>query len=562
MNILGISCYYHDAAAALVNDQGICAAAEEERFSRIKHDASFPEQAIRFCLRQGNISWSQVDAVTFYEKPVTKMLRQIEADRLFGSSGKRMPEKIEKQLQEGLNIEARIRNEYGFAGDFFYSEHHLSHAASAFFPSPFYSAAILTIDGVGEKATSSIGRGKGRQIEILREMRYPHSLGLLYSAITAFLGFKVNNDEYKVMGLASYGTPAYLEQIRKLACLNHDGSVTLDLDYFAFQAGGRKMYTEKLTELFGPERVAEMDNIEPRHMDIAASVQAFTEEAMIKMAAEACRLTGERNLCMAGGVALNGVANWKVHQQPFIDGLFIQPAAGDGGGALGAALLAAHHIYGMKRRESRHSTLLGPQFEDRYIASYLTEKEADFIHLDDEALFEKVADLLYQNQIVAWFQGRMEYGPRALGNRSILANPCNPEMQDILNRRVKFREDFRPFAPAVQEERAREFFDIDSPSPYMLLVPQVRAGAGEKIPAVTHTDNSARVQTVSAAENKKFWNLLAAFEKKSGIPVLINTSFNVRGEPIVCTPEDAYLCYLYTDIDYLVMGNYLINKEI
>lgn len=562
MNILGISCYYHDAAAALVNDQGICAAAEEERFSRIKHDASFPGQAIKFCLKQAGIAWEQVDTVVFYEKPVTKMLRQIEASKLYGTADKGLPTKIAKQMAENLNIEVKIRNEYGFAGNFLYSEHHLSHAASAFYPSPFYSAAILTIDGVGEKATTTIGRGDGHQIEILQEINYPHSLGLLYSTITAFLGFKVNNDEYKVMGLASYGTPAYLDSIHKLACLAEDGSITLNLDYFAFHSGGRNMYNENLLDLFGPKRVPEMDNIEQRHMDIAASLQAFTEQAMIKMAAQACRLTGEKNLCMAGGVALNGVANWQVHRQQFVDGLFIQPAAGDGGGALGAALLAAHHVHGLARRHKRHSTLLGPEFGDPYIASFLKEKGADYTYLADEDLFAKVAELLHQNQIVAWFQGRMEFGPRALGNRSILANPCNPEMQDILNRRVKFREDFRPFAPAVPEEQANEFFNIASPSPYMLLVTPVHDGVRHQLPAVTHIDNSARVQTVNASENPRFWALLKAFEMKSGVPVLINTSFNIRGEPIVCTPEDAYLCYLYTDIDYLVLGNYLVSKEL
>ncbi|MBA3010731.1 MAG: carbamoyltransferase [Desulfobacula sp.] len=474
-----------------------------------------------------------------------------------------LKKKIMQGMHSGANIENLIRTQYGYTGEFYYLEHHLSHAASSFYPSGFDSAAILTIDGVGEKATTTMGVGKKGKISILKELQYPHSVGLLYSAITSFLGFKVNNDEYKVMGLASYGKPEYQEAFGKLVAVSESGAIILDLSYFEFHRNGNQMFSDKMAGLFGPPRVPEMDNIELRHANIAASLQLVTEKIIDKMLANLFDMTGEENLCMAGGVALNSVANWKCFKRSLFKHIFIQPAAGDGGSSIGAALWIAHQVSNETLNGTTpYHTMLGPAFCDDEIQGYLDNEQADYTYLDGSDLYDTVTDLILENKIIGWFQGRMEFGPRALGNRSILANPCHPAMKDIINRRVKFREDFRPFAPAVIEEEYHKYFDLEFPSPYMLFVPKVRDGMAQKIPAVTHVDNSARVQTVSKAVNPKFHSLIKAFGKKSGIPVLINTSFNIRGEPIVCSPKDAYKCFLYTDIDYLVMGNFLIRKEI
>ena len=564
MAILGISCFYHDAAVALVNQNGVIAAAEEERFSRIKHDPSFPEKAIEYCLYQGNLSWENISTVIFYEKPIRKMLRQVEMFCRYGKgSEKNFINKISEGMNSGLNIENTIRSRYGYKGDFFYLEHHLSHAASSFYPSGFNEAAILTLDGVGENTTATMGIGSNGKISILKELCYPHSLGLLYSTITSFLGFKVNNDEYKVMGLASYGKPVYVESFWKFVTLLGDGSIQLNLDYFDFHKGANRMFSNEMIRLLGPPRVPEMDNLEPWHANIAASLQKVTETIIDKILSNLFEITGIKNLCLAGGVALNSVANWKCFQRSAFKKVFIQPAAGDGGAAVGATLWALHQIGDVTINYSKnYHTLLGPAFNNNEIKEYLDNEKADYEYLDDQDLYEYISNLILENKIIGWFQGRMEFGPRALGNRSILANPCHPEMKDIINRRVKFREDFRPFAPAIIEEEYQNYFDLEFPSPYMLFVPQVKVGIAEKIPSVTHIDNSARVQTVSKKINPKFHTLIKEFSKKSGVPILINTSFNIRGEPIVCKPDDAYKCFLYTNIDYLVMGNYFVKKEI
>jgi carbamoyltransferase len=563
MNVLGISCYYHDAASTLVRDGEVIAAVEEERFTRMKHDNCFPEQAISYCLKKGNIKATQLDQVCFYEKPLLKLERLLVCGKKWSSKSQELvKQQLSHVLHERLFIEEVLKDKLGYEGKVSYVDHHLAHAASAYFISNFDRAAIMTVDGVGEWATTTQFVGDGNKIMKLQEIRYPHSLGLLYSTMTAFLGFKVNNDEYKVMGLASYGKPTQVDKINKLISFYQDGSFRLNLDYFSFMYEKNRMFSDSFIELFGHPRSSDGE-ITKYHKDLAASLQLITEDALVRLGLnlyEQCG--GTENACLAGGVSLNCVANRRfVNETPFKH-VCIQPAAGDSGCAMGAALYAYYSQQTQPGIISEHTTLLGPEYTDEEIENLLISRKAIFTKYDEETLFKKTADLIYKNQIVGWFQGRMEFGPRALGNRSILANACNPSMMDILNKRVKFREDFRPFAPAVLIEKAQEYFDIEFESPYMLFISQVKNGMEQKIPSVTHVDKTARVQTVSKSQNPRFYKLIDEFNTISGVPVVINTSFNIRGEPIVCTPDEAYNCFLKTDIDFLVMGNFLIEKEV
>ena len=560
MDILGISYNYHDAAASLVRDGVPIAAAEEERFSRVKHDARFPQNAIRFCLREGGISPSDLAAVAFYEKPARKLERVLRIGAgEFPASARLVAGQLASIVDDGLLVSRKLAESIGYEGSVLYCEHHLSHAASAFYCSEFDRAAILTVDGVGEWATCSQFVGDGRTIEKQREIHYPDSLGLLYSALTAYLGFRVNDDEYKVMGLASYGQPRFAAQIERLIVRFEDGSFALDPTYFSFTRDSETMYTGALIELLGPARLA-AEHIEARHADIASSLQAVTEQTMIGLARSVQADTSCSDLCLAGGVAYNCVANSAVLANSGFDRVFVQPAAGDNGAALGAALWAYHEVFEAPRLARRHDTLLGPSFSDDDILDALQAAGVHSEQLSDDALCRRVADLIARDLIVAWFQGRMEFGPRALGSRSILANPCSPGTKDALNRRVKLREDFRPFAPAVVEEEAARYFEIDEPSPFMLFTPRVREEWTARIPAVTHVDGTARVQTVSATQNRLFHKLITCFADISGIAVLVNTSFNIRGEPIVCTPQEAINCFLGTDIDFLAIGSFLASK--
>jgi len=582
MNILGVSAFYHDSAACLVCDGEILAAAQEERFTRVKHDPGFPRNAVRYCLEQASLTNSgRIDLVAFYEKPFLK------ADRLFSTYLAVAPRGVRSFLEaapvwikQKIWIKQLLAEELAFDCPILFSEHHESHAASAFFPSPFDSAATLTIDGVGEWTTTSIGRGKDNRVELLEELHFPHSLGLLYSAFTYYLGFRVNSGEYKVMGLAPYGEPRYRDLIlSELVELKDDGSFRLNLKFFDYLAGLR-MTNEHFARLFdGPRRQSESD-LTQRHMDVARSLQAVTEEIMFRMARHAQAVTGARHLCLAGGVALNCVANGRILREGPFENIWIQPAAGDAGGALGAALLAWHHYLDRPRprpsgSDGQKTSLLGPAYDP---AGFVRRERIPHAELDDDLLMNRTAELLDSGKVIGWFQDRMEFGPRALGNRSILADPRPAEMQERLNRKIKFRESFRPFAPAVLEEKTSEYFDLEKPSPYMLLVAAVKSGTApaaptpgttflerlrnirSRIPAVTHVDHSARVQTVAKAEHPRFHRLLSEFERRTGCPVLVNTSFNVRGEPPVCTPEDAYRCFMKTEMDYLVMGNLLIAK--
>jgi len=578
VNVLGLSAFYHDSAAALVVNGRIVAAAQEERFTRKKHDADFPAHAVRYVLREAGLSPDRLDLVAFYDKPLLKFERLLEtyvayAPRGLASFLKAMPVWLKGKLAIEKTIRAALEE---FDGPVLFPEHHESHAASAFYPSPFDRAAVLTTDGVGEWATTSFGVGSGAELRLIAEQHFPHSLGLFYSAFTYFTGFRVNSGEYKLMGLAPYGTPRYVDALRDgVIDVKDDGSVWLNLDLFPFPAG-LTMTDAKMEALFGPRRLPEAP-LTQREMDLAASVQAVTEEAMLKMARHVRNETGERRLCLAGGVALNCVANGKLVREGMFDDVFVQPAAGDAGGALGAALLA-YHRYGEQPRslalpDAMQGAALGPAFSDAEIEAVLLGAGVPYERFDDEAaLVTKTADLLAGGAAVGWFQGRMEYGPRALGQRSILADPRGTDVQRLVNLKVKFRESFRPFAPAVLEEHAAEWFGLDRPSPYMLLVAPVNdavvTGDGlerlhnvqSRIPAVTHVDGSARVQTVNAFTSPRFHALLEAFHRKTGVPVLVNTSFNVRGEPIVATPQDAYRCFRNTHLDALVLGPFVVEK--
>jgi len=556
--ILGISSFYHDAAAALLKDGEIIAAAQEERFTRKKHDFEFPIHAIRYCLREAGIGASDLDEVGFYDKPLLKFERILLT--YLGTFPKSFPSFLKAMpvwLRRKLWVPSLIRRELGYRGEIFFTEHNQSHAASAFLVSPFEEAAILTIDGVGEWATATYGVGRDRRIEILKEIRFPHSLGLFYSAITYYLGFKVNSAEYKVMGLAPYGEPVYYEKMRELIDIKDYGSFWMNMKYFAYDYGLR-MTNGRFDRLFGrPPRKPE-STLDQFHMDIAASAQKVTEEIVLKMANHLYEQTRLPNLCMAGGVALNCVANGRVLRETPFKNIFVQPAAGDAGGAVGVASFIYHSILNRPRHFVWKHAYLGPGFSTEEIRQYLLGRGVRFRQYDREALLKATAQLIARQNIIGWFQGRMEFGPRALGNRSILADPRRAENRDRVNAKIKFRESFRPFAPAVLLEKAPEYFELDVPSPYMLLVAPVR---NDKIPAVTHVDGSARIQTVSREENPLFYDLIREFEKLTGCPVLLNTSFNLRGEPIVCTPQEAYLCFMRSGLDYLVMDRFILDKR-
>jgi len=593
MRILGISAFYHDSAAALIVDGRIVAAAQEERFTRRRHDSNYPANAIAYCLAEGGIGLSAVDYVAFYDKPFLKFERLLEtylacAPYGFRSFRTAMPLWLKEKLFQRTLLAQKLRAaapDFDWQSKLLFSEHHLSHAASAFFPSPFEDAAILTMDGVGEWATTSTGFGRGGSIAIHKEIHFPHSLGLLYSAFTYFLGFKVNSGEYKVMGLAPYGEPRFAKTIlANLIDLKPDGSFRLNQDYFDYCAGVT-MTNARFGELFGVPRRRPDDPLAAVHMDLAASIQSVTEEAVLRLSRSLASESGSRNLCLAGGVALNCVANGKVLRDGRFERIWVQPAAGDAGGSLGAALAAYHLELAQERHidsalDGMSGSFLGPGFGNDDIRRRLRAGGAVFDDMDDDALLDRTAHALADGKTVGWFQGRMEFGPRALGARSILADPRNPAMQRTLNLKVKHRESFRPFAPSVLRDEVSEWFELDADSPYMLLVADVAshhriaaAPNGElfgidklnvvrsELPAVTHVDHSARLQTVHAETNPRYHALISRFKAITGCPVVVNTSFNVRGEPIVCTPEDAFRCYMGTDIDILVAGNCFLRKE-
>lgn len=589
--ILGISAFYHDAAAALLKDGVIIAAAQEERFTRRKNDESFPENAIKYCLQEAAIKTEDIDAVAFYDKPITKFARMLETYLAVAPGGlSTFPRVLPNWLSEKLNLKSTLRDALpDFPEDrpILFTQHHESHATSAFYPSPFDEAAILTVDGVGEWATTTIAQGKGHEIEVLKEIRFPHSLGLLYSAFTAYCGFRVNSGEYKLMGLAPYGEPRFVQQIyNELIDVKPDGSFWLNMEYFDFLRSNR-MSNDRFHHLFGgPPRQPETD-MEARYMDVACSIQQVTEDIMLKLAHHTREVTGQRNLCLAGGVALNCVANGKILQKEWFDRLWIQPAAGDAGGALGAALSvwAAHQNENQvpaapkKGEDLMMGSLLGPAFDTPTIRGCLDSHQAVYHAFEGRTqLNQQTAEWLANEKVVGWMQGRMEFGPRALGNRSILGDARSPKMQSLINRKIKFRESFRPFAPIVLKEKAGEFFDLKGhDSPYMLLVADLLENRRKKVsqnlrglerlhaersdlPAITHVDHSARIQTVEETRNPELYRLLKAFESLTSCPVLINTSFNVRGEPIVCTPDDAFRCFMNTEMDYLVIGNFWMSK--
>ena len=590
MNILGISAYYHDSAACLVQDGKIVAAAQEERFTRKKHDYRFPENAVEFCLAEAGIEAAELDLVTFYDKPLLKFDRLLETYITYAPSGFKMflmgmPLWLRQKLHTPRELDRGLKKQY--KGRYVFTEHHESHAASAFYPSPFEEAAVLTLDGVGEWATGSIAHGRGNRLDMLKEMRFPHSLGLLYSAFTYFTGFKVNSGEYKLMGLAPYGEPVYKDlMIEKLLDIKDDGSFRMDMDYFGF-CNSDVMTSPKMNGLFGgPPREAESE-ITQREMDIAASIQAVTEEVVLKIANYAHEVTGSRNLTMAGGVALNCVANGRVLREGPFDNVWIQPASGDAGGALGAALFTWHELLDKPRevvaQDSQYGSLLGPAFSNDEIREYLDAEEAVYTFYENEDdLVDRIAQLIATEHVVGHFSDRAEFGPRALGSRSIMGDGRSREMQATMNLKIKFRESFRPFAPAVLREDVHEYFEMrpDENSPYMLLVAPVkedkrlpveeadRARGLDKlkeirsvVPAITHVDYSARVQTIDMQHHPRFYKIISKFKEKTGSPVVINTSFNVRGEPIVNTPEDAMRCFMYTNMDALILENFVILKQ-
>ena len=593
-SILGISAFYHDSAACIIKDGKIVAAAQEERFTRIKHDSTYPKNAVEFVLDFSNLKLSQVDRIVFFEKPFLKFERLLEtyvafAPKGFTSFSKAMPIWIKEKLFQKNFLFNKLKEhdkEYKSDENIFFSDHHLSHAASAFFPSPFDEAIVLTADGVGEWATTTVAIGRGNDLKIKKEIHFPHSLGLLYSAFTYYTGFKVNSGEYKLMGLAPYGKPIYVEKIKKLIDIKDDGSFKLDQKYFNY-ATGLTMTNSKFNELFGNKpRDPNKDKITEFHMDIASSIQKVTEEIMIKLAKSIREEYNIKNLCLAGGVALNCVANGKILKENIFDNIWIQPAAGDAGGSIGAAL-ALWYLEYKKERIVRSSdemcgSYLGTEFTQDQIENDLKSVGANFDVLNYENMINKTAELLANEKAIGWFQGRMEFGPRALGNRSIIADPRSDKMQKNLNLKVKYRESFRPFAPSILEENLSDWFNINVESPYMLLVADINPSIKfemtndqknffgieklnvkrSKIPAVTHVDYSARIQTVSKTTNKPYYDLITKFKEKTGCPVVVNTSFNVRGEPIVNSPKDAFNCFMGTELDYLVIGNCILKKEL
>ena len=587
MYILGISAYYHDSAACLLKDGKIIAAAQEERFTRKKHDQNFPMNAIKYCLKAASISANQLEIVAFYDKPFLKFERILEtylsySPKGIGSFLKAIPLWIKKKLW----IKSLIQDEIGFNGKILFPEHHASHAASAFYASPFKDAAFLTMDGVGEWATTSYGIGNGNKMEVLADIKFPNSLGLLYSAFTYYTGFRVNSGEYKVMGLAPYGEPKCKDLIYdNLIDVKEDGSFNMDMSYFDYNVG-LTMTNKKFNDLFGgPPREPESE-LSQKEMDLARSVQEVTEEIVLKMAKHVKSITDQKYLCLAGGVALNCVANGKLLRSGIFDDIFIQPAAGDAGGALGCAYIAWYQHLGNTRKadgktDFMNGAYLGPEFSNDEIKNYLDRKGYDYKKLTDEELPEKIADLINEQNVIGWFQGRMEFGPRALGGRTIIGDSRSSDTQRTINLKIKYRESFRPFAPSIREENISEYFDIDRPSPYMLLVADVKKDkqlpmtdeqesyfglkklniARSEVPAITHVDYSARIQSVNRHTNKRYHDMLTVFNEKYGCPIIVNTSFNVRGEPIVCTPKDAYLCFMRTEMDYLILNNYLLSKK-
>ncbi|MFH1441496.1 MAG: carbamoyltransferase [Candidatus Omnitrophota bacterium] len=584
--ILGISAFYHDAAAALIRDGEIVAAAQEERFTRRKHDPSFPEKAVEYCLKSQGITAGDIDLVAFYDKPFLKFERLIETYLSYSPFGiKSFISAMPPWIKQKLFMKNHLNSALNCNSQIIFPEHHHSHAASAFYPSPFEEAAILTIDGVGEWATVSFGKGRGNEIELYSEIKFPHSLGLLYSAFTYYCGFKVNSGEYKLMGLAPYGEPVYVDLILdKLIDLKEDGSFKLNLKYFNYCAG-LTMTNSKFHKLFGSLSRKPEGKLEQRHMDIACSIQEVTEIAVLRIAKHVHRKTGCKNLCMAGGVALNCVANGKILKEGLFENIWVQPASSDAGGALGAALIGWYEYLGNSRgvkpgQDSQKASLLGPDFSDKEIEQYLQENNIPYERVGYEKLPEAAADLIANQKVIGWFQGRMEFGPRALGARSILGDPRSTQMQSIINLKIKFRESFRPFAPSVIAEKTEEYFNLKAQSPYMLIVAPVNERKRHKlldqeklkgldklkasrsdIPAVTHVDYSARVQTVNRLDNQPYYDMVKTFNEKYGCPLVINTSFNVRGEPIVCTPDDAYKCFMRTNMDYLIIGGFLLDKN-
>ena len=595
MYILGISAFYHDSAACLLSDGKIIAAAQEERFTRKKHDSGFPHHAIKYCLKEADINASQIDNIVFYEKPFVKFERLLEtylafAPKGFTSFAKAMPLWIKDKLFQKSalikELKSTLDKNIDWQKRLLFSEHHLSHAASAFYPSPFESAAVLTLDGVGEWTTTSLAIGKGSNLNVVKEIHFPHSLGLLYSAFTYYTGFKVNSGEYKVMGLAPYGEPRYADLIfDNLIVVADDGSFQLDMSYFSY-ATGLTMTNNKFNALFGgPPRTSET-KITQREMDLAASVQKVTEDILIQITRGIAKETGEKNLCLAGGVALNCVANGVLLREKIFDNIWIQPAAGDAGGALGAALSTWYLHYKKKRvtsseRDAMKGSFLGPEYSDSEIKADLETCGAVYKKLTKDELIAEVADALVDKKAIGWMQGRMEFGPRALGGRSIIADPRSPSMQKQLNLKVKYRESFRPFAPSVLYEDVNEWFEHETSSPYMLIVAKVKKDkcrtmtqeesslfgidklniARSSVPAITHVDYSARIQTVHADTNSSYYAVISKFKEKTGCPLVVNTSFNVRGEPIVCSPKDAFKCFMGTELDLLAIGNFLLLKE-
>jgi carbamoyltransferase len=587
MNILGISAFYHDSAACLVHDGAIVSAAQEERFTRKKHDFSFPINAVKFCLSNSGLTAADLDYVSFYDKPFVKFERILETYLAFAPLGLRsFITAIPLWIKQKLWIKDIISRELDYSGPILFPEHHESHAASAFYPSPFQEAAFVTVDGVGEWTTTSYGIGRDNNVDVLAEIHFPHSLGLLYSTFTHYTGFKVNSGEYKVMGLAPYGRPQYKDIIlEKLIDIRPDGSFKLNMEYFGY-CSGLRMTNKRFEKLFGgPARVPESDMTQ-REMDLARSVQEVVEEAMLGICRRAHEKTGMKNLVLAGGVALNCVGNGRILREGPFENIWIQPAAGDAGGALGAALFAWYRCLGNKRTadgksDSQRGSYLGPEFDDDAILEFLRSHDIPYTRFGDEQLCDKVAELLTQENVVGWFRGPMEFGPRALGARSILGDARSPKMQQEINLKIKYRESFRPFAPSVLEQSVSEYFEIDRPSPYMLLVAPVRKKIRRQlsdeeqslsgfdklnvvrsdVPAVTHVDFSARIQTVSPMTNPVYYRIIHKFKEKTGCSVVINTSFNVRGEPIVCTPKDAWFCFMRTNMDYLVLGNFLLDKK-
>jgi carbamoyltransferase len=574
MDILGISCFFHDAAAALLRDGQVLAAAEEERFTRKKHDYEFPSNAIEFCLRTGELAARDLDYVVFFEKPFVKFERLLLTSlQEFPRSYPLFREAMIAWLGDKLWIKQLIQKRLGVAPEkILFSEHHLSHAASAFFCSPYDEAAILTVDGVGEWTTASLGVGRGSEIRLTREIRFPHSLGLLYSAFTAFLGFEVNDGEYKVMGMAPFGVPRYVDKVHKVVRLSDDGSFELDMDYFSFHHSTHRTFNRQFEALFGPPRSpradfhGELTRESQHYADIAASVQKVTEEILLAMARTLQRDTGLRKLCMAGGVALNSVANGRILRETPFDEVYIQPSAGDGGGAIGAALYAHHTVLGKPRRFVMEHAFLGEAHGPDVVERFLRRENVSYARIDDEQrLIERVVDRLQRGSVVGWSQGRFEWGPRSLGNRSILADPRRAEMKEIVNAKIKFREPFRPFAPSVLVERAEDYFVLPDaprhyPARFMLYVVDVRAEKQAVIPAVTHVDGTGRLQTVSEAHGSRYYKLIETFGKATGVPVLLNTSFNLRGEPIVNTPAEAFDTFHRSGMDMLVLGDCVLEK--